>query len=568
MPAGCSANATIGRIPATSRRPVWTRTNSSQCFFRSRALPAPASRAQVTAAFTPKYARVARSASGIPSAWRCRSTNIAATVTCGIHLAGGARLPTKPGHPRRGSALSSAGQKIAAVVLAAGKGTRMKSDKAKVLHAAAGRPIGFFPIRAALALDASPVVVVVGHQAETVQEELSRHLAGAPLRFALQAEQLGTGHAVLCAEEALRGFDGSVLILAADVPLIRPETLQKLVIARQGADLALLTCRAQDPKGYGRIVRRGDGSVARVVEEKDASPEERRISEANASIYLADAKFLFRALRGVGRSNAQGEYYLTDIVAKGRAVAVEAEETEVSGVNDRAQLARAAAQLRERRNAQLMKDGVTLVDPDVTYVDEGIEVGADSVLEPMVSLRGKTRVGRGVHIGQGCVIVDSEIADGAQILPYTHMTESRVGPGATVGPFARLRPGAQLAEQAHVGNFVELKKTLLGKGSKANHLSYLGDSVIGEGCNVGAGTITCNYDGKNKHVTRIEDGAFIGSDTQLVAPVTVGKGAYVGTGPTVREDVPSGSLAVSAGKQRNIEGWVEKKAPRKTSKKA
>ena len=351
------------------------------------------------------------------------------------------------------------------------------------------------------------------------------------------------------------------------MPLIRPETLQRLVTARQGADVSLLSCRARDPKGYGRIVRRDDGSVARIVEEKDASPEERRISEVNASIYLADAKFLFAALRGLGRSNAQGEYYLTDIVARGRAVAVEAEETEVSGVNDRAQLARAASQLRERRNAQLMKDGVTLVDPAVTYVDEGIEVGADSVLEPMVSLRGKTRVGKGVQIGQGCVIVDCEIADGAQILPYTHMTESRIGPGATVGPFARLRPGAQLAEQAHVGNFVELKKTLLGKGSKANHLSYLGDSVIGEGCNVGAGTITCNYDGKSKHVTKIEDGAFIGSDTQLVAPVTVGKGAYVGTGTTVREDVPPGALAVSAGKQRNIEGWVEKKAPRKASKK-
>jgi len=463
--------------------------------------------------------------------------------------------------------LSNVGQKIAAVVLAAGKGTRMKSDKAKVLHAAAGRPIAFFPIRAALALDASPVVVVVGHQAGSVEQELSRQFAGAPLRFALQAEQLGTGHAVLCAEQALHGFEGSVLILAADVPLIRPETLQRLVTARQGADVSLLSCRARDPKGYGRIVRRDDGSVARIVEEKDASPEERRISEVNASIYLADAKFLFAALRGLGRSNAQGEYYLTDIVARGRAVAVEAEETEVSGVNDRAQLARAASQLRERRNAQLMKDGVTLVDPAVTYVDEGIEVGADSVLEPMVSLRGKTRVGKGVQIGQGCVIVDCEIADGAQILPYTHMTESRIGPGATVGPFARLRPGAQLAEQAHVGNFVELKKTLLGKGSKANHLSYLGDSVIGEGCNVGAGTITCNYDGKSKHVTKIEDGAFIGSDTQLVAPVTVGKGAYVGTGTTVREDVPPGALAVSAGKQRNIEGWVEKKAPRKASKK-
>jgi bifunctional UDP-N-acetylglucosamine pyrophosphorylase/glucosamine-1-phosphate N-acetyltransferase len=463
--------------------------------------------------------------------------------------------------------LSSAGQKIAAVVLAAGKGTRMKSDKAKVLHELAGRPLGFFAIRAALALDASPVVVVVGHQASSVQEVLSRLLIGAPLRFALQAEQLGTGHAVLCAQEALRGFDGAVLILAADVPLIRAETLQKLVAARQGADVALLTCRAKDPKGYGRIVRRPDGRVARIVEEKDASAEERKISEVNASIYLADANFLFTALRLVGRSNAQGEYYLTDIVAKGRAVAVEAEETEVSGVNDRAQLARSASQLREGRNAQLMKDGVTLVDPTVTYVDEGIEVGADTILEPMVSLRGKTRVGRGVRIGQGCVIVDSEIAEGANVLPYSHLEGARVGPAAVVGPFARLRAGAQVAEQAHVGNFVELKKTVLGKGSKANHLSYLGDAVIGEGCNIGAGTITCNYDGKNKHVTTIEDGAFIGSDTQLVAPVTVHEGAYVGTGTTVREDVPSGALAVSAGKQRNIEGWVEKKAPRKAPKK-
>jgi bifunctional UDP-N-acetylglucosamine pyrophosphorylase/glucosamine-1-phosphate N-acetyltransferase len=456
---------------------------------------------------------------------------------------------------------------MAAVVLAAGKGTRMKSDKAKVLHQASGRPIAFFPIRAALALDASPVVVVVGHQAQSVEETLAKELPGAPLRFALQAEQLGTGHAVLCAEEALRGFEGDVLILAADVPLIRAETLQQLVAAKGDADVALLTCRARDPKGYGRVVRKSDGTVARIVEEKDASEAERRIDEINASIYLASASFLFTALRGVGRSNAQGEYYLTDIVAKGRAVAVLAEEVEVSGVNDRAQLAASAARLRERRNAQLMKDGVTLVDPAVTYVDEGIEVGADSVLEPMVSLRGKTRVGRGVRIGQGCVIVDSEIADGAQILPYTHMTEAKIGPGATVGPFARLRPGAQLAEQAHVGNFVELKKTVLGKGSKANHLTYLGDTLVGEGCNIGAGTITCNYDGKNKHQTTIEDGAFIGSDTQLVAPVKVGKGAYVGTGTTVREDVPAGALAVSAGKQRNIEGWVEKKAPAKVSKK-
>jgi len=463
--------------------------------------------------------------------------------------------------------LSKAGQKIAAVVLAAGKGTRMKSETAKVLHEVAGRPIAFFPIRAALALDASPVVVVVGHQGEAVDEALSRQFTGAPLRFAVQAEQIGTGHAVLCAEETLRGFSGDVLVLAADVPLIRAETLQKLVRAREGADVALLTCRARKPQGYGRVVRNPDGTVARVVEEKDASPAERKIDEVNASIYLADSAFLFRALHGVGRGNAQSEYYLTDIVAKGRAVAVEAEETEVAGINDRAQLAASAALLRERRNAELMKDGVTLIDPAVTYVDEGVEVGRDTVLEPLVSLRGKTRIGRGARIGKGCVIVDTEIADGAQILPYSHLTESRVGAGATVGPFARLRPGAQLAEQAHVGNFVELKKTVLGKGSKANHLTYLGDTVVGEGCNIGAGTITCNYDGKSKHQTTIEDGAFIGSDTQLIAPVTVGKDAYVGTGTTVREDVPAGALAVSAGKQRNIEGWVAKKAPRKPAKK-
>src|SRR5207302_5988575 len=258
----------------------------------------------------------------------------------------------------------------------------------------------------------------------------------------------------------------------------------------------------------------------------------------------------------------------TDVVAGGRAVAVEAEEAEVQGVNDRAQLAASAGQLRARKNAQLMKDGVTLRDPSVTYVDEGIEIGPDSVLEPMVSLRGKTRVGRGVEIGQGCVIVDTEIADGARILPYSVFDGAKIGPGAVVGPFARLRPGAQVGERAHIGNFVELKNTVLGKGSKANHLSYLGDAVIGEGCNIGAGTITCNYDGVNKHPTAIEDGAFIGSDSQLVAPVKVGKEAFVGSGTTVREDVPAGALAVSAGKQRNIEGWVERKAPKKASKKA
>jgi bifunctional UDP-N-acetylglucosamine pyrophosphorylase/glucosamine-1-phosphate N-acetyltransferase len=464
---------------------------------------------------------------------------------------------------------------IAAVVLAAGKGTRMKSERAKVLHQACGRPLAWFPIRAAFALDCAPVVAVVGHQAELVEKELSQLFPGAPLEYALQKEQLGTGHAVLSAQAALKkaGFSdrGSVLLLCGDTPLVTAETLQRLVRAKQDsrAPLAFITTRPADPKGYGRIVRSEKGFPERVVEEKDASAAEKKIGEVNAGIYLVDAPFLFKALGQVNRNNAQKEYYLTDVVSAAAAAAregrapwpatIEASEEEVSGVNDRAQLAWSAARLRERRLSALMREGVSVVDPAITYVDEGVEIGPDSVLEPLVSLRGKTRLGRGVEVGQGCVLVDVEVEDGARILPYCHLHDAKLGKGAIVGPFARLRPGAQVSERAHVGNFVELKKTVLGKGSKANHLSYLGDAVIGEGVNVGAGTITCNYDGKKKHVTVIEDGAFIGSDTQFVAPVTVHKGAYVGTGTTVREDVPAGSLAVSAGKQRNIEGWVEKK---------
>ncbi len=459
---------------------------------------------------------------------------------------------------------------IAAVILAAGKGTRMKSDRAKVLHQVCGRPLAFFPLRAALALDCAPAVVVVGHQAEQVEKELGALFPGAPVKFAVQKEQLGTGHAVLCAEAALReagfGDSGSVLILCGDTPLVTTETLQRLVAAKARAKrtLAMVITRPENPHGYGRVVRSGLGAVERIVEEKEASEEERQLGEVNAGIYLCEAGFLFQALKSVTRSNSQGEFYLTDIVAAaartaGGAVGVLAPEAEVSGVNDRAQLAWSAGQLRERRNGQLMREGVTMLDPAATYVDEGVEVSPDALLEPQVSLRGKTRIGRGVTIGQGSVLVDMEVEDGAKILPYSHCEGATVGKGAIVGPFARLRPGAQLGEGSQVGNFVELKKTMFGKGSKANHLAYLGDAVIGEGVNIGAGTITCNYDGKKKFQTTIEDGAFIGSDSQLIAPVTVGKGAYVGTGTTVREDVPAGALAVSAGKQRNLEGWVEEK---------
>src|SRR5205085_3802312 len=393
--------------------------------------------------------------------------------------------------------MGSPTNRIAAVVLAAGKGTRMKSGRVKVLHQACGRPLAWFFVRAAISLDCAPVVVVVGHQGDIVERELSLLFPGAPLRFAQQKEQLGTGHAVSVARPALRaaGFpdDGSVLVLSGDTPLVTPETLQRLVSAKSAAraPLAFVATRPADPTGYGRIVRDAKGAPERIVEEKDASVSEKKIGEVNAGIYLIDSAFLFDALKRQGRDNAQGEYYLTDIVSaaaaaarEGRAlwpVTIDASEEEVSGVNDRAQLAWTANRLRERRLTALMREGVTVVDPAVTYVDEGVEIAPDTTLEPLVSLRGKTRIGRGSLIGQGSILIDVEVADGATILPYSYLEGSTVGSGAIVGPFARLRPGAQVREQAHVGNFVELKKTVLGKGSKANHLSYLGDAVIGEG---------------------------------------------------------------------------------------
>ncbi len=467
--------------------------------------------------------------------------------------------------------------KLVAVVLAAGKGTRMKSELPKVLHPICGQPLAVFAIRAALGAGAREVVVVVGHGAEQVEAELRRALPGAPLSFALQTEQKGTGHAVLCAKDALARIGATartrVMILAGDVPLLRAETLAELVKAqdRVGVELSLLSTELPNPTGYGRIIRDEYSQVLRVIEEKDATPEQRKIREGNASLYVAEHSFLFEALNLLTPQNAQGEYYLTDIVAiaasraqKGAAsfpAALLADAREVSGVNDRAQLAWAGGELNARKLDGLMKSGVTIVDPRATWVDADVEVEVDAILEPCVSLRGKTRIGRGALLGQGTIAIDSSVAAGARVLPYSHLEQASVGARCIVGPYARLRPGALLDEESHVGNFVELKKTHLGRGSKANHLAYLGDAEIGAGVNVGAGTITCNYDGVHKHVTRIEDGAFIGSDTQLVAPVTIGKGAYVGTGATIREDVPAGALAVSAGKQRNIEGWVAKRAP-------
>ena len=455
------------------------------------------------------------------------------------------------------------------VILAAGKGTRMKSAAPKVLHCAAGFPLIEHVLRAADALVPATTVVVVGHLSERVKGSLHKRQG---LGFALQEPQLGTGHALLQAEPHLAGKSGTVVLLSGDVPLLRPATLRALVDAHtaKGAAATVLTARVDRPQGYGRIIREDGrrGRIAAIVEDKDATPGEREINEINSGIYAFALEPLFAALRSIGAANAQGEYYLPDLVNifRERGLAVETvsldDSREILGVNSRRELADVSAILKATKNDELMASGVTLIDPASAWIGPDVTIGPDTVIHPNVYLEGRTRIGSGCEIHAGVRIVDSTIDEGVVINNYCVIAESHVASGARLGPFAHIRPQSDVGEGAHVGNFTELKKTTLGKGSKANHLSYLGDTTIGANVNIGAGTITCNYDGVRKQQTVIEDGAFIGSDTQLIAPVTVGRDAYVGTGTTVRENVPPGALAVSAGKQRNIESWVEKKKNR------
>jgi bifunctional UDP-N-acetylglucosamine pyrophosphorylase/glucosamine-1-phosphate N-acetyltransferase len=449
------------------------------------------------------------------------------------------------------------------VILAAGKGTRMKSALPKVLHRVAGRPMLDFVLRASIGLSPRTITVVVGHLAESVKAALRDR---PEIRVVVQDPQLGTGHALLQTAPVLELVSGSVMLLSGDVPLLRADTLRQIAQTHREASAAatVLTALVERPYGFGRIVRT-NGKIARIVEERDASPAERQIKEINSGIYAFELKGLFTALRGLGTENAQGEYYLPDLIRTYRrqqrvveTVTLEHAD-QVRGINSRTELAEVSRIVRQTKNEELMAAGVTIEDPATTFIDPDVQVGADTVIHPGVYLEGQTRVGTACEIHSGVRIVDSTLEDRVTIKNHCVIQESHVATGASVGPFAHVRPGTEIREDAHVGNFVELKKTVLGTGSKANHLAYLGDATIGSNVNVGAGTITCNYDGKQKHQTIIEDGAFIGSDTQLVAPVTVGSGSYVGTGTTVRENVPAGSLAVSAGKQRNIEGWVERK---------
>jgi bifunctional UDP-N-acetylglucosamine pyrophosphorylase / glucosamine-1-phosphate N-acetyltransferase len=456
------------------------------------------------------------------------------------------------------------------VVLAAGQGTRMKSQRPKVLHKISGRTLVERVLDIATSIQPETITLVVGHGADAVREQLA---AWPGLSFVVQQPQLGTAHALQQAEPVLAGKTGTVILLSGDVPLLSGRTLAQLVETHRGAGAAatVVTATVEQPYGYGRIVRT-KGRIARIVEERDASPPERQIKEINSGIYAFDLAPLFEALRGIASQNAQGEFYLTDLIAiyRRRQLPVETllieNAHEIRGINSRSELADVGRIVRQTKNEELMAAGVTLVDPATTYIEGGVEIGADTVIHPGVILEGQTRIGAACEIQAHVRIADSELGNRVRVNNFCLIVGARVADGVTVGPFAHLRPETVVGKDARIGNFVELKKTSMGPGSKANHLAYLGDATIGANVNVGAGTIVCNYDGQRKQQTIIEDGAFIGSDVQLIAPVTIGQGAYVGTGTTVRESVPPGALAVSAGKQRNLEGWVERKkrTPAKT----
>jgi bifunctional UDP-N-acetylglucosamine pyrophosphorylase/glucosamine-1-phosphate N-acetyltransferase len=442
---------------------------------------------------------------------------------------------------------------LAVLILAAGKGTRMKSELVKVLHPVAGSPMLSYSLDLSRSLKPSRLVVVVGFQADLVQERFKAE----DITFAIQKEQMGTGHAVLSAGPALQHFHGMVLILSGDVPLLTEGTVKSFLQSHRErqATLSVMTVELENPKGYGRVFRNADGSLLRITEDKDLRPGEEKVREINTGIYCVDADFLFSALSHVTPQNAQKEYYLTDIVGQASAEKKKVfpflveDPLEVMGINTRVELAKANQVLKKRIAEQHMLDGVTLIDPETTYIDREVKIGRDSVIYPNCYLLGKTSLGIGCLVEPGCKLTDTQTGDRVTIKVSSVITESILEDHVEIGPFAHLRPQNVLREGSKIGNFVEVKKSVIGKGTKANHLSFIGDATLGEKINVGAGTITCNYDGKKKHPTIIEDGVFIGSNTALVAPIKVERNAVIGAGSTITKEVPADTLAVARGKQ-------------------
>ena len=447
------------------------------------------------------------------------------------------------------------------MILAAGLGTRMKSQRAKVLHEVVGLPLVAHVVRAALKLAPEAIYVVVGHQAEEVEQavradtkRLAERDAGAlsDLHFVLQAEQRGTGHAVMAAREMLAGRSGSIIILAGDGPMIKSETLRHLanVHSAERNAATVLTVEMDDPTGYGRIIRDSEGRFLRCVEQKDGSPEELSVREVGVSIYCFDIPALLAALNNLKTENAQGEYYLTDVpqimLSEGKRVGLlcHTDSEEVLGVNTRVELAGLERKLREEKLRELMLAGVTLVDPATTYIHQDVQIGMDTIIHPQVIIEGASRIGAGCSIQSWTRLKNVEIEDEVSIRNSSVIEDCILRKGATIGPFARLRMNAEIGERAAIGNFVEVKKSKIGRETKAQHLSYLGDATLGDHVNIGAGTVTCNYDGSRKHETIIEDDVKIGSDTMLVAPVRVGRGSKTGAGSVVTKDVPPDSLAV------------------------
>jgi bifunctional UDP-N-acetylglucosamine pyrophosphorylase/glucosamine-1-phosphate N-acetyltransferase len=439
----------------------------------------------------------------------------------------------------------------------------MKSDLVKVLHPLLGVPMLSYPVELSLnGIKAEKTVVVVGHQADKIKEGFN----DPRIRFVLQKKQLGTGHAVMQAMPFFQSFGGTILILCGDVPLVKAETLRSFMDTfwKNGSVLSVLTAVVENPQGYGRILRSQAGWLEKIVEEKDASEEEKLIREINTGIFCVEAPYLVDGLKEIGQENAQGEYYLTDLVEIGRkrglrcSAHMVADPAEVMGINTKVDLAIAHEVLRQEKVRDLMLSGVTIIDPKTTYVDKAVEIGKDTALYPNSILQGKTKIGERCIIESNTKISESIIGNEVTIRSNSVITESKIDDGASIGPFAHLRPLTEVKTKAKIGNFVEVKKSVIGKGTKANHLTYIGDSLIGEEVNIGAGTITCNYDGFGKYQTIIGDRVFVGSNVELVAPVKVGSRSSIGAGTTVTKDVPEGALAISRTRQKNIKGWNKK----------